>query len=1388
MTGMIDIARSSLSAYRTALGTVGENIANVNTQGYVKRDVVQVEMAGSQTTPTTMATFGQGVQVTDVRRAFDDLLANRLRSATGDVSAASAQLAGATQVESLMMPGTGGVDQALTKFFSAIGSLQSSPATGAIRRTVLETGAGLAGAVKDVAAGLTRLRGDTLAATKLTAGQINTALSELAEVNIRIPGLSGSPGAANPILDARDRLLDQLSGLVGMTASLDSFGRARVTLGDSGAGAVLLDGAGPVTVTAVDGQPMTLNVQRDGKAQDFLLPDAGMLGGQARALGAIDGTMTELDSFARRIAADMNAVHRSGLDQTGAAGGDMFRLQGWQVQAAPVNQGSAQINITPTSDVPYAGKIALTYDAAAGAWMARDADTDAALGSGATRLSLQGMTIDLAGQPKNGDRLVLSPRLGSAADLSFVLTETTQIAAAGGTVVAAAAGNAGNASLSIAALPVADLGLPALGAALPVDGTAASGISLLAAGVVGMIPAGTKSVSLASLGQQALLDIPLTAANLGAATTLTLPLSAGAETFALQPLPAGADTVAGLAAALNAGQILSASGQSLAQLGVQASGQEGQLTLALGAGDFAAGGAITGGGLALAGFASPAQAAGGTVQIFTREGRQIAGTPLSASDAATLLTTANGFATGAVYRADYLNGATGTAYRGMSLQSVQVPGAQVLDLPPAAGPAVWTAASGVAPAATPARTLTLEAPPAVPLNVALPAGTTAQGAASLLNAARPGLSAKGETALMMAAPAADGKLSFALTGNNLAPVTISADVAGGRMDALVQAVNAATGATGIRAELSPQGDRMLLVQDAGANIGIAGLSHAAGAAVTLTQTDAAGQPLDGMAPVTLGAGGPDSLRATGVVTLQAASGFSLTPQGAARMDSTTAATAGGLISATASEAGATQTLRFAFDPAIDGKGISADGTTPLAGPTRYTVALGGQSVTLDPAVAGVQDAAGVARAMAGLLRAEGPVASLTGGAVASLPKDGTSLSLRLDGQDYTLRMQSGAVVVDGPEAGRIAASFGPDNRLRLTATDGVTDGAALALPTGSATALAAFGFGASAAAQSTLTGRPQTVADLPAGGVTLNVSLGGVAHQISVQAAGGQITASASAGFAGQVSVDPATGALHLTAPASAGALKIEAPGGAGMAAMGATVAVTDGALVMRTTDGAALQMTADATSLATQRTAMIDLPPEDLIVVMSGAGALRMAGSMVAGSAPTAAPALTLRMADATSGAVEMLDSKTGQSIGTRYLDASGSAEIGGYAVSIKGAAVTGDSFTLAANTNGLGDARNADRLHALQSRDAATGKGGFADMLASIQSGTGSRVSAATTRQSTAAASEDALNRALSEVSAVDLDAEAAKLIQLQQGYQASAQMLSIAKSLFDTLLQTM
>ena len=44
------------------------------------------------------------------------------------------------------------------------------------------------------------------------------------------------------------------------------------------------------------------------------------------------------------------------------------------------------------------------------------------------------------------------------------------------------------------------------------------------------------------------------------------------------------------------------------------------------------------------------------------------------------------------------------------------------------------------------------------------------------------------------------------------------------------------------------------------------------------------------------------------------------------------------------------------------------------------------------------------------------------------------------------------------------------------------------------------------------------------------------------------------------------------------------------------------------------------------------------------------------------------------------------------------------------------------------------------------------------------------------------------MADVGAVDLDAEAARLLELQQGYQASAQVLTIAQQLFDTILNSM
>ena len=68
------------------------------------------------------------------------------------------------------------------------------------------------------------------------------------------------------------------------------------------------------------------------------------------------------------------------------------------------------------------------------------------------------------------------------------------------------------------------------------------------------------------------------------------------------------------------------------------------------------------------------------IQVFTREGRHLAGSPLSKENIARLVTTDNGFSNGATYRADYLNLSGSDAYRGLSISRSNPSGQQIISL------------------------------------------------------------------------------------------------------------------------------------------------------------------------------------------------------------------------------------------------------------------------------------------------------------------------------------------------------------------------------------------------------------------------------------------------------------------------------------------------------------------------------------------------------------------------------------------------------------------------------------------------------------------------------------------------------------------------------------
>lgn len=126
------------------------------------------------------------------------------------------------------------------------------------------------------------------------------------------------------------------------------------------------------------------------------------------------------------------------------------------------------------------------------------------------------------------------------------------------------------------------------------------------------------------------------------------------------------------------------------------------------------------------------------------------------------------------------------------------------------------------------------------------------------------------------------------------------------------------------------------------------------------------------------------------------------------------------------------------------------------------------------------------------------------------------------------------------------------------------------------------------------------------------------------------------------------------------------------------------------------------------------------------------------------------------------------------------------GYRMDITGSPAAGDEFSTEYNTGGVGDNRNSLLMTALASNKVmSNGTASITDtyntLIADV--GTGTRQA-----ELNGIAQNRVLDQAVAtreSISGVNLDEEAANLVRFQQAYQAAAQVISVANTMFDTLL---
>ena len=330
MPGTFSSLQTSLSALRynrLQMDVASGNMANAATQGYTRRQAVG-QATGAPSTPAMWSRWngsGDGVEASSVTRLVDTVLDSRARTEHASGSFLDMRSTSLSRLETaLSEPGDNGVASALDSFKSAWQDLANNPGDGAARTQVLARAETLRDTITTQSTAVQNEWSTQRTSLDNGASQVNQVAGQLADLNKALQSAYVAGTDANTLLDQRDQLTMRLSELTGATVTLNSDTTADVSVAGlslvSGMTASTMTTSGATDLASQDGDPVQLMI--DGNAVTL---GTGEMGAAQRLIGTdLPGYRDKLDGFVASLTSSVNAQHASGLDLSGAPGGDLF--------------------------------------------------------------------------------------------------------------------------------------------------------------------------------------------------------------------------------------------------------------------------------------------------------------------------------------------------------------------------------------------------------------------------------------------------------------------------------------------------------------------------------------------------------------------------------------------------------------------------------------------------------------------------------------------------------------------------------------------------------------------------------------------------------------------------------------------------------------------------------------------------------------------------------------------------------------------------------------------------------------------------------------------------------------------------------------------------------
>ncbi len=465
MPDLLTTAVSGMLSFQRALNVTGHNIANANTPGYSRQIV---ELAAREGQASGSGFIGSGVDVTTIKRIYDNILADQLRTSISGQSR-SQMLAGlAGQIDGLLADSDTGLSPSLQAFFGSVQDLANDPAALSARQTMLGSGEALLQRFRGIDARLRGIGDEVNARLRQSVADINQLSSGIADLNAKIVLEQGKVGQPpNDLMDQRDLLIHQLAEQIGVNTFSQDDGSINVSIG-SGQTLVIGTEAREVGVRRNEFDPSQLEFVYKNVSGDTPL-NVGNIGGAIGGLLEFRATMLDtarqaLGESAVALALEFNAQHASGMDLRGALGGNFFSLNTPDVLPSSGNTGSGTISpiVADIAALDGADHI-LEFDGVS--YSLRRADNGQTIimtGSGTVPdpFIAVGLSITVAGAPAAGDAFMIRPVSGAPSSLNIAVTDIQSIAMAAPTRTAANSNNIGDATIS--ASEIVDRNDPAL--------------------------------------------------------------------------------------------------------------------------------------------------------------------------------------------------------------------------------------------------------------------------------------------------------------------------------------------------------------------------------------------------------------------------------------------------------------------------------------------------------------------------------------------------------------------------------------------------------------------------------------------------------------------------------------------------------------------------------------------------------------------------------------------------------------------------------------------------------------------------------------------------------------------------------------------------------------